>query len=108
MPALAYAYTDVSVNLARGDCKDIGVYAWSDSWEYVVHRLVREAGGTARFRSVNVENPSARFAVKGPNPCSLLLLGRPPDEKPVWAADWEPVASHRVPLGGIALYRPRR
>jgi hypothetical protein len=108
LPPLGRAYWDVSRQIAGSSCEDVGLNAWPDAWEYAVRALVRNGGGTARFRSVEVRNPSALFAVQGPAPCLLLQLGLPPEARPAWAADWEPLADHRVPLGGIALYRPRQ
>jgi hypothetical protein len=107
LPALGRAYWDVSRQIAGSSCEDVGLTAWPDAWEYAVRALVRNGGGTARFRSVEVRNPSARFTVEGPPPCLLLHLGLAPEARPAWAADWEVLADHRVPLGGIALYRPR-
>jgi 4-amino-4-deoxy-L-arabinose transferase-like glycosyltransferase len=106
-PALGRAYWDVSRRIVASGCADVGLSAWPDAWEYAVRALVRNGGGTVRFRSVEVRNPSARFTVEGPRPCLLLHLGLPPEARPPWAADWETVADHRVPLGGIALFRPR-
>jgi hypothetical protein len=106
-PSLGRAYWDVSRRIVGSGCEDVGLSAWPDAWEYAVRALVRNGGGTARFRSVEVRNPSARFTVEGPRPCLLLHLGLPPEARPAWAADWEALADHRVPLGGIALYRPR-
>jgi hypothetical protein len=106
VPSLAPAYWDVSRQIALSDCKDVGLHAWSDAWDYAVRALVRNGGGTAKFRSVEVHNPSARFAVRRSPPCLLLQLGLPPEARPAWAANWEQLADHRVPLGGIALYRP--
>jgi hypothetical protein len=107
LPALGRAYWDVSRRIAGSGCEDVGLSAWPDAWEYAVRALVRNGGGTARFRSVEVRNPSARFTLQRPAPCLLLHLGLPPEARPAWAADWEVLADHRVPLGGIALYRPR-
>jgi hypothetical protein len=113
MPPLAEAYRDVAVRITASGCTDVGVRAWPDAWEYPVRALARDAGSGARFRSVDVQNVSARFARTGPAPCLLLELGPGAGKLPDWALSWQPVADWhdrfvRAGLGAwaIALYRP--
>ena len=113
MPPLAESYRDVALRIARSGCNDVGVRAWPDAWEYPVWALARDAGSDARFRSVDVQNVSARFARPGPAPCLLLELGPGAGKLPDWALNWQPVADWRdrfvragLGVWAIALYRP--
>jgi hypothetical protein len=70
--------------------------------------LTRQAGSEARFRSVDVFNPSARFAGTEARPCLLVQIGAEAGTPPSWAADWRPLmdAHPLVGMDGLALFVP--
>lgn len=107
MPNLGYGYFDVARRIVESDCPDVGVRAWPDAWEYPVLALARSGGSEARFRSVDVTNPSARFE-DHTRPCLLLLIGPQRGQLPGWAQGWTQVADWYGQLGsrGVALYTP--
>jgi hypothetical protein len=105
MPHLGLPYRDVALRIADSECEDVGVRAYL--WEYAVRALVRNAGSDPRYRNVDVQNASARFAVAAGKPCLLLQIGIGAGNLPGWAVGWRPLADHSA-LGarGIALFAP--
>jgi hypothetical protein len=105
MPHLGLPYRDVALRIADSECEDVGVRAYL--WEYAVRAVVRNAGSDPRYRNVDVQNASARFAVAAGKPCLLLQIGIGAGNLPGWAVGWRPLADHSA-LGarGIALFAP--
>jgi hypothetical protein len=110
MPQLARGYREVALRIADSECEDVGIRDWADSWEYPVMALARNAGSTAKFRSVDVTNASARFAIEAGPPCLLLQIGPASGHLPAWAANWRPLVDWHALLRirGIALFEPPR
>ena len=107
-PALARPFLYAAVRIAESGCADVGIRDFPDAWEYPIMALTRQAGSEARFRSVDVFNPSARFAGTEARPCLLVQIGAEAGTPPSWAADWRPLmdAHPLVGMDGLALFAP--
>jgi hypothetical protein len=97
----------VALKIADSGCDDVGLRTWHDVWSYAVLAMTRNAGSDAIFRSVDVENVSARYLQDKGTPCLLLQMGPFSGKLPAWAAGWRLVADHSA-LGvrGAALFAP--
>lgn len=107
-PDLAHAYWSAALQIADRECADVGVRARADSWVYPVLALVRNAGGSATFRDVDVTNTSVRFAGRSGPPCLLLQIGPDASTPPGWAAEWRRITEWHegLELSSVAVFAP--
>jgi hypothetical protein len=81
-PELKSSYESAVLDIQSRGCRDTGIIASENAWDYPVWAIAQRQPDSRsfRFRSVLVENPSKDLApsnVGGFTPCALLVLQRP-------------------------------